>query len=162
MERHPRQQLHNVQPPGQSSMDTRRAAGEQPLAALRAEIQATLAMQQELPALFSATFRYHMERLAYTDLGLASLMLCSDKSVQRYRSHEEHPKKRDEVLKACVVFRLPYVLCEDLMRKAGLSFRPILDDLCVKRLLMLGCYTDIYDFNRQLVAIGGKALGLGR
>lgn len=162
MERHPRQQMHNVQPPGQSSMDTRRAAGEQPLGALRAEIQATLAMQQELPALFSATFRYHMERLGFTDLGLASLMLCSDKSVQRYRSHEEHPKKRDEVLKACVAFRLPYVLCEDLMRKAGLSFRPILDDLCVQKLLMLGSYTDLYDFNRQLVAIGGKALGLGR
>ncbi|NCC59844.1 MAG: hypothetical protein EOM12_02695 [Verrucomicrobiae bacterium] len=143
-------------------MDTRRAAGEQPLAALRAEVQATLAMQQELPALFSAAFRYHMKRLGFADLGLASLMLCSDKSVQRYRSHEEHTKKREEVLKACVVFRLPYVLCEDLMRKAGLSFRPIADDLCVQNLLMLGSYTDIYDFNRQLEAIGGKALGLGR
>lgn len=162
MERHPRQQLHNVQPPGRSSMGIRRAAEEQQLEALRAEVQATLAMQQELPALFSATFRYHMKRLGFADLGLASLMLCSDKSVQRYRSHEEHTKKREEVLKACVVFRLPYVLCEDLMRKAGLSFRPIADDLCVQNLLMLGSYTDIYDFNRQLEAIGGKALGLGR
>lgn len=132
------------------------------LALMRLEVQAVLKIKQELPPLFSSTFRYHMERLGMTDLMLASAMQCSGKTIERYKLHEAHPKKRDEVLKACIAFRLPYLLCEDLMQKAGLGFRPVLDDLCVQKLLMLENYTDLFDFNRQLEVLGGIALRVGR
>lgn len=105
---------------------------------------------QRLPNSFSQSLRELMDGLDFTDELLAEKSDCDPKTISRYKNQESYTKSKKKVIAICVGMRLPQVIAEDLLRKAGHPLGFSEEDILIRLLFNANEYVDIHDWNDRL------------
>lgn len=112
--------------------------------------QKVAAFVQRLPNSFSQSLRALMEGLDFTDELLAEKSDCDPKTISRYKNHENCTKTKKTVIAICVGMRLPFLIADDLLRKAGHPLGFSEEDVLIRLLFNSNEYVDIHDWNDRL------------
>jgi len=89
---------------------------------------------------------------------LADRSLVSEKSIQRMRN-DKQDAKLGTIVALCIGLQLPPAISEDLIKKAGYSFK-VSEEHIAYQYLLASCYkSSIYECNELLEAEGLKPIG---
>lgn len=103
---------------------------------------------EELPGSFSKSLVRVMQVRGVTVEQLAEDSKVSTRTIQRYRN-EQCTHDKDTVLNICVGLKLPVLLAENLLSKAGCPLGYSERDIVIRIILASGNYSDNFDFHVQ-------------
>lgn len=118
---------------------------------------------KELPSTFDETLKYHMDSRHITIENLEERSLVSASTIKRLRpkqneDEEEPTVTLQTVIALCIGLNLEPMLSEDLVAKAGYSFRNTKTDTAYRLVLYHMYFYSIYQCNEALIASGVKPL----
>ncbi|MGE5417505.1 MAG: hypothetical protein ACM3UZ_12280 [Acidobacteriota bacterium] len=128
------------------------------LAKINDEAKQTTNIMRSLPATLSGTFVAHMDRLKITVEELEEKSLINTKTIQRIRNDERYQPKLTTVVALCIGLQLSPILSNDMITKAGMSFRVTEEHIIYQMLLHSYYRNSIYECNEILMANNFKPL----
>jgi hypothetical protein len=116
---------------------------------------------RNLPATFSGALAMLMEWRGMTVEQLAEKSLVSPKTIQRMRTNIHYKFEMGTVIAVCIGLNLPCYVSTELVKKAGLAFKPTDEHVAYQHLLTEYCGRTIQDCNEALAFAGFPPIGRG-
>lgn len=111
-----------------------------------------------LPVCFASTLVAHMQRLGFTLEMLEERTTISSRTLSRIRNEEDYPITIKQLVALCIGLQLEPELSDDLIRKAGFTFRSTQEHIVYKVLLRSMYKSSIAVCNQILQAEGMQPL----